>query len=143
MKRKTISVLLSLGLIAAMVTGCSSQGTEETAGTEPAQTETEEATDAEEAADSGEAAASDGASATAGVIWYNFADTFIANARQCLNNVAAADGTIEISDADSQNDIATQDNNLNNFITQKPKYLVINNINNPAADTIAATCTEN
>lgn len=143
MKRKTISVLLSLGLIAAMVTGCSSQGTEETAGTEPAQTETEEASDAEEAADSGEAAASDGASATAGVIWYNFADTFIANARQCLNNVAAADGTIEISDADSQNDIATQDNNLNNFITQKPKYLVINNINNPAADTIAATCTEN
>lgn len=145
MKRKVISVLLSLGMISALVTGCSSSsGTEETTSTDTAaeaSADTEETTD--EAADTEETASTGEASATAGVIWYNFADTFIANARQCLNNVAAADGTISITDADSQNDIATQDNNLNNFITQKPKYLVINNINNPAADTIAATCTEN
>lgn len=145
MKRKVISVLLSLGMISALVTGCSSSsGTEETTSTDTAaeaSADTEETAD--EAADTDETASTGEASATAGVIWYNFADTFIANARQCLNNVAAADGTISITDADSQNDIATQDNNLNNFITQKPKYLVINNINNPAADTIAATCTEN
>lgn len=145
MKRKVISVLLSLGMISALVTGCSSSsGTEETTSTDTAaeaSADTEETAD--EAADTEETASTGEASATAGVIWYNFADTFIANARQCLNNVAAADGTISITDADSQNDIATQDNNLNNFITQKPKYLVINNINNPAADTIAATCTEN
>ena len=144
MKRKVISVLLSLGMISALVTGCSSSsGTEETTSTDTAaeaSADTEETAD--EAADTEETASTGEASATAGVIWYNFADTFIANARQCLNNVAAADGTISITDADSQNDIATQDNNLNNFITQKPKYLVINNINNPAADTIAATCTE-
>lgn len=145
MKRKVISVLLSLGMISALVTGCSSSsGTEETTSTDTAaeaSADTEETAD--EAADTDETASTGEASATAGVIWYNFADTFIANARQCLNNVVAADGTISITDADSQNDIATQDNNLNNFITQKPKYLVINNINNPAADTIAATCTEN
>ena len=145
MKRKVISVLLSLGMISALVTGCSSSsGTEETTSTDTAaeaSADTEETAD--EAADTEETASTGEASATAGVIWYNFADTFIANARQCLNNVAAADGTISITDADSQNDIATQDNNLNNFITQKPKYLVINNINNPAADTIAATWTEN
>ena len=145
MIRKDISVLLSLGMISALVTGCSSSsGTEETTSTDTAaeaSADTEETAD--EAADTDETASTGEASATAGVIWYNFADTFIANARQCLNNVAAADGTISITDADSQNDIATQDNNLNNFITQKPKYLVINNINNPAADTIAATCTEN
>ena len=145
MKRKVISVLLSLGMISALVTGCSSSsGTEETTSTDTAaeaSADTEETAD--EAADTDETASTGEASATAGVIWYNFAGTFIANARQCLNNVAAADGTISITDADSQNDIATQDNNLNNFITQKPKYLVINNINNPAADTIAATCTEN
>ena len=40
----------------------------------------------------------------AGVIWYNFADTFIQNARQSLLNVAKADGTIEITDADSNNE---------------------------------------
>lgn len=45
----------------------------------------------------------------AGVVWYNFADTFIANARQCLNGIAAADGTISITDADSENDINTQE----------------------------------
>lgn len=77
--------------------------------------------------------------ATAGVVWYNFADTFIANARQCLNTTAEADGTIKITDADSQNDITTQDNNVNNFYTQGVKYLILNNINNAAADTIAAT----
>lgn len=76
--------------------------------------------------------------AKAGVVWYNFADTFIANARQCLNNVAAADGTIQISDADSENDINVQANNLSNFYTQGVKYLVLNNINNPASDEIAA-----
>ena len=80
--------------------------------------------------------------AKAGVVWYNFADTFIANARQCLNNVAAADGTIAITDADSENDITVQDNNVNNFYTQGVKYLVLNNINMAAADTIAATMKE-
>lgn len=75
--------------------------------------------------------------AKAGVIWYNFADTFIANARQCLTGIAAEDGTIAISDADSENDINVQGNNLNNFYTQGVKYLVLNNINNPAADEIS------
>ncbi|MBQ4512339.1 MAG: galactose ABC transporter substrate-binding protein [Anaerolineaceae bacterium] len=65
----------------------------------------------------------------AGVIWYNFADTFIQNARQTLLNTAAADGTIEIIDADSMNDAATQTNNLNNMYTNGVKYLVLNNIN--------------
>ena len=137
MKKRIISVMMAAGIAAALITGCSSSEAETTAAATEAATE---------AAAEGEAEAAEepaGEPASAGVIWYNFADTFIANARQCLNNVAKADGTIVISDADSQNDIATQDNNLNNFITQKPKYLVINNINNPAADQIAATCTEN
>ena len=76
-------------------------------------------------------------SATAGVVWYNFADTFIANARQCLNGIAAADGTISITDADSENDINTQGNNVNNFYTQGVKYLILNNINMTATDDIA------
>lgn len=81
-------------------------------------------------------------SATAGVVWYNFADTFIANARQCLNNVAKEDGTVTIVDADSENDINVQGNNINNLYTQGVKYLVLNNINNAAADDIANTMKE-
>lgn len=95
MKRKVISVLLSLGMISALVTGCSSSsGTEETTSTDTAaeaSADTEETAD--EAADTEETASTGEASATAGVIWYNFADTFIANARQCLNNVAYFFGT--------------------------------------------------
>lgn len=79
------------------------------------------------------------ADANAGVVWYNAADTFIANATQCLNNIAAADGTITVTTADSQNDINVQDQNVSNFYTQGVKYLVLNNINNAATDQIAAT----
>ena len=67
----------------------------------------------------------------AGVCWYNFGDTFIANARNTLNK-AAEDGPVTIVDADSQNDVATQTSNLNNFYTQDVKYMVLNNINNNA-----------
>ena len=69
--------------------------------------------------------------AVAGVCWYNFGDTFIANARSTLNN-AAANGPVKVVDADSLNDVATQTSNMNNFYTQNVKYLVVNNINNNA-----------
>ena len=146
MKRRMFSALMAAGLVSALIAGC---GSSNTAATEAAKAAESAGTAGAEspAGTSGGAEAAAGTEsaggATAGVIWYNFADTFIANARQCLGNVAAADGTIKISDADSQNDITVQDNNLNNFLTQKPKYLVINNINNPAADSIAKTCTDN
>lgn len=102
----------------------------------------ETATEAAGAADStaaettAEAAADSGEKPVAGVCWYNFADTFIANARQNLLNVAEADGTIEIMDADSQNDTGTQTNNMNGFLTKDVDYLVLNNINTGAISTI-------
>lgn len=65
----------------------------------------------------------------AGVCWYNFGDTFIANARNTLNETAAADGRIKVIDADSLNDVATQTSNMSNFYTQGVDYLVVNNIN--------------
>lgn len=74
--------------------------------------------------------------ATAGAIWYSFADTFISNARQTLLNISAADGTIEVTDADSQNDTGTQTNNMNNFFTRDVDFLVLNNINTGATNEI-------
>jgi methyl-galactoside transport system substrate-binding protein len=65
----------------------------------------------------------------AGVVWYNFADTFIAMARTTLNKAAAADGIITIREADSQGDIATQTSNINNLYTQGINFLAVNNIN--------------
>lgn len=74
---------------------------------------------------------------TAGVLWYQFADTFIANAKNNLENISKADGRIEVVSADSQNDIANQTNNMNNFFTQGKDFIVVNNINTAATDEIA------
>lgn len=75
---------------------------------------------------------------TVGALWYNFGDTFIATARQCLLNIGAADGTFDIKDADSQNDVPTQTNNLSNMLTQMKDYIVINNINDNDVDNVIA-----
>jgi methyl-galactoside transport system substrate-binding protein len=134
MKRKLVSVLLAVTMVSALLAGCSS-ASKATDATAENSSKTEST-----AASSGDTTKE--AKGKAGVVWYNFADTFISNARQCLNNVAAADGTITVTDADSQNDISTQDNNMNNFFTQNMDYLVLNNINNAATSEIINQCKE-
>lgn len=130
MKKNYLAMAAVLGTAAALTAcGSGSQGS--------ASTETTAAAAGETAA-----AGSASGSAAAGVVWYNFADTFISNARQCLNNISAADGTVSVTDADSQNDTTIQDNNMNNFFTQKPKYFVLNNINNAATSKIVDQCKE-
>lgn len=66
--------------------------------------------------------------ATAGVCWYNFADTFISSARQTLEDAAAASGWLTLSSADSAFDVPTQANNVNLFLTQDVDYLLVNNL---------------
>lgn len=132
MKKQIVSVILASAMMTTMLVGCgSSQGSGSSSSAAADTTaSTEAAADTETA----------GGSATAGVIWYNFADTFIANARSCLNGIAAADGTVSITDADSQNDTTIQDNNMSNIFTQHPDYLVLNNINNAAISEIVQSC---
>lgn len=123
MKKKTVALLLA-GCM-AVLTAC---GSGQQAGGQPAgQQAASEAPAAEEKGGSAEAPAA--GSATAGVVWYNFADTFISNARQTLINIGTADGTIAITDADSTNDVGTQTSNMNNFFTRGIDYLVLNNMN--------------
>lgn len=143
MIRRTLSIILAAGLAAGLVTGCGSEKTGssgekaasvETAGTaesSPASAETAETTAAADSSASG---------VTAGVVWYNFADTFISNARQTLNNLSANDKTIAVTDADSQNDTTIQDNNMNNIFTQHPDYFILNNINNAGTSQIVESC---
>ncbi len=141
MKRKVGSMLLAVSMVSTLLAGCGSVSTVNEATSETAAVETATETSADSTVASTEGT-SQATTAKAGVVWYNFADTFISNARQCLNNVAAADGTIVVSDADSQNDISTQDNNMNNFFTQNMDYLVLNNINNAATSEIVNQCKE-
>ncbi len=83
-----------------------------------------------------------GSTPKAGVCWYQFSDTFISNARQTLLNIADADKTIAITDADSTNDQSVQANNMSNFFTQKVNFLVLNNINMGGITQIVNQCKE-
>lgn len=133
MKKKTTALLLAACM--TTLTACGG-GSQEASAPPPAQDTTEEAPAAEAPAaeDTGTASeeSASGGTAVAGVVWYNFADTFISNARQTLINIGNADGTITITDADSTNDVSTQTSNMNNFFTQGVDYLVLNNINTGA-----------
>lgn len=134
MKKKALALLL--GICMVTMTACGSQAPEAASGT-PAQESADKAAGGEQEAEApaeGEKAAA--GEAVAGVVWYNFADTFISNARQTLINIGAADGTITITDADSTNDVSTQTSNMNNFFTQGVDYLVLNNINTGAISEI-------
>lgn len=138
MIRKIVSGLLVTTMIASLsACGSSSTGASKA---DAGAAKTDAGTAGAGAANTDTAASASGKAATAGVIWYNFADTFISNARQTLNNVAATDGTIKITDADSQNDTTIQDNNMNNIFTQHPDFFVLNNINNAATSQIVQSC---
>ena len=133
MKKKLVSVLLSVTLVATMITGCGSTAESSAGEVKP---EATEQTAVEETEVSETEDVNSGEKPVAGVCWYNFADTFISNARQALINVSKADGSVEVTDADSQNDTATQTNNMNNMFSKDVNYLVLNNINTGAIDEI-------
>lgn len=83
------------------------------------------------------AAGGDTKTFTAGALWYNFADTFIANAKNTLEAISKEDGRIEVTSADSMNDVGNQTSNLNNMLTQGKDFISINNINTAQGDEIA------
>lgn len=137
MNKKLISVLLAVCTTVSFMAGCGSSNSgavTSTAAPESTSSTTEASTDTASSETSGTS------QEKAGVIWYNFADTFTSNARQSLDNIAAADGTISVTDADSQYDVTIQDNNMNNFFTQGVDYLVLNNINHKATSEIIQSC---
>jgi methyl-galactoside transport system substrate-binding protein len=116
--KKIVALVLVLALCLSMV-ACTAQAP--AASTEPAATE---AAAAEATAAPEESAAPETKPATAGVCWYNFADTFISSARQTLEDAAAGSGWLTLSSADSAFDVPTQANNVNLFLTQNVDYLL-------------------
>lgn len=77
----------------------------------------------------------------AGMVWYNFGDTFITATRNAVSD-AAEGGKIKIDAADSQVDISTQTNNINNLLTKDVDFLTINNINPAGAPEYIAKAKE-
>ena len=137
--KKLISIMLSTLL--AMSTAACSSGSAGTASSGAAAGGASAAVSApSSAAAASSAAAQAGGKKKAGVCWYQFSDTFIANARQSLLNIAQSDGKISVADADSTNDQNVQANNMNNFFSQKVDYLVLNNINMGGISNIVDQC---
>lgn len=63
----------------------------------------------------------------AGMVWYNYGDTFITTARNAVTT-AAESGQIKLLSTDSQGDIAIQANNINTLLARNVDYICINNI---------------
>ncbi len=136
MRRKAVSLILALTMVAAMVAGCGSSSTTETTTEE---TTTEEATTEEVAEEVAEATGdADLSTATVGVCIYQFSDNFMtlfhAELQSYLVSLGFSEDNIQI--VDGANDQATQTSQIDNFISQGVDVLIINPVNSSSAATI-------
>lgn len=131
MKRKAISLILALSMVAAMVAGCGSK--KEAATTEPA---TEETTDAAaEAEDVADAATADidVSSANVAVFYYTYSDTYISSVRTALDAKLDALG-VKYQDYDGNNNQTTQNEQIDTALAQGANVLIVNIVTSGSVD---------
>ena len=141
MKRKAVSLVLALTMVASVVAGCGNK--QEAATTEPAAEETTEAAEDTTAADTADAAAeaagdADLADKKVGVCIYQFSDNFMTLFRTELQSYLESKGfkAENIKIVDGANDQATQSGQIDNFITEGVDVMIINPVNSSSAATI-------
>lgn len=141
MKRKVVSLVLAMTMVASLMAGCGSKK-EEAAATDTTETTAEDTT-AADAADAADAAAeatgdADLADKKVGVCIYQFSDNFMTLFRTELENYLVQQGFKKenITISDGQNDQATQSGQIDNFITAGVDVLIINPVNSSSAATI-------
>ena len=141
MKKKVVSVILAMTMVASMAMGCGS-GSDTTTSDNSTTTTTNDAaasTEASDAADAtADAASGDLADKKVGVCIYQFSDNFMTLFRGELENYLIEQGFSKenITIVDGANDQATQTNQIQNFITQGVDVLIINPVNSSSAETI-------
>ncbi len=152
MKKKVVSVMLAMTMVASLAMGCGSSSntttttdnaTTDNATTDNATTDnatTDNATtEAENIADAAaDTANGDLADKKVGVCIYQFSDNFMTLFRGELENYLVEKGFSKenITIVDGANDQATQTNQIQNFITQGVDVLIINPVNSSSAETI-------
>ena len=148
MKRKVVSVILAMTMVASMAAGCGSSSdtttsdnattTTDNAATTDEAAATEAADAADAAADATDTANADLADKKVGVCIYQFSDNFMTLFRGELENYLVSQGFSKdnITIVDGANDQATQTNQIQNFITQGVDVLIINPVNSSSAETI-------
>ena len=142
MKKKAISVILSLTMVAAMVAGCGSDdktaatpAATEGGETEAANDETEapagtEAQDVTEALDN---AGVDLSTADVAVFYYTYSDAYISSVRTALDSKLDELG-IKYTDYDSNNTQATQNEQIQTAIASGANVLVVNVVTSGTVD---------
>lgn len=143
MKKKVVSVILAMTMVASMAMGCGSSSDTTTSDNSTTTTTTTSdaaaSTEASDAADAiADAASGDLADKKVGVCIYQFSDNFMTLFRGELENYLIEQGFSKenITIVDGANDQATQTNQIQNFITQGVDVLIINPVNSSSAETI-------
>ena len=147
MKKKVVSVMLAMTMVASLAMGCGSSSntttTTDNATTDNATTDNattgDATTEAENIADAAaDTANGDLADKKVGVCIYQFSDNFMTLFRGELENYLVEKGFSKenITIVDGANDQATQTNQIQNFITQGVDLLIINPVNSSSAETI-------
>ena len=139
MKKKVVSVILAMTMVASMAMGCGSSSDTTTSDNSTTTNDAAASTEASDAADAtADAANGDLADKKVGVCIYQFADNFMTLFRGELENYLIEQGFSKenITIVDGANDQATQTNQIQNFITQGVDVLIINPVNSSSAETI-------
>ncbi len=142
MKKKVVSVILAMTMVASMAMGCGNSSDTTTSDNSTTTTTTNDATKIHRGIRSPDATADatngDLADKKVGVCIYQFADNFMTLFRGELENYLVEQGFSKdnITIVDGANDQATQTNQIQNFITQGVDVLIINPVNSSSAETI-------
>ena len=148
MKKKVVSVILAMTMVASMAMGCGSSSDTTTSDNSTTTTTTNDAAASTEASDAADATADaangDLADKKVGVCIYQFADNFMTLFRGELENYLVEQGFSKdnITIVDGANDQATQTNQIQNFITQKYDVLILNLVQASSAPEITDMCKE-
>jgi methyl-galactoside transport system substrate-binding protein len=144
MKKKVLSVLLSLTMVAGLLAGCGgssdsgSSSTDSSASTTQTTEKKDDAAATDEKKEDTSDASGDFADKKVGICIYQFSDNFMTLFRNELEAYLIKQGFDKnnISIVDGANDQATQTSQIQNFITDGVDVLIINPVNTSSAETI-------
>ncbi|NLY08757.1 MAG: galactose ABC transporter substrate-binding protein [Tissierellia bacterium] len=126
MNKKWLALLLAVVMIMSVFVGCAKQEA-------PAEEKTEEATE-EKTEETTEEASGD--KKKVAVFYYQYADTYISTVRAAFNEMVEKEGGIEVLEFDGMNNQATQNDQIDNAISQGVDALLVNVVDTGAAQAV-------
>ena len=148
MKKKVVSVILAMTMVASMAMGCGS-GSDTTTSDNSTTTTTNDAAASTEASDAADATADaangDLADKKVGVCIYQFADNFMTLFRNELQKYLVDELGLKaenISIMDGKNDQSEQMNQIRNFVTQGFDVMIINLVQASSEPDVTNICNE-